>query len=296
MKSMEKSKKFPKILNMYAHKNFVLHTPNIEVTEKIDGSCIGFGLIDGELVIRSKGKELDLNNPDGMFAKAVEEIKSIQHMLFAEWFYYGEYLKSPRHNVICYERTPNKHIILFDAVCRGYYQPHNVVSLAAKTFGFDVVPLFHRGSIEDIDALANSIFEKQSFLGGQIEGIVVRNFDYITPDSTPDMVKVVTDSFKEVKKTRIHTKIPNEDRVKELFAQYNTAARFQKGIIRLKEQGLYTGENKDIGLLMKTVHNDLEEECAKEIKEALYKIYRKEFLKTATDGLAEYFYKMREEK
>ena len=32
----------------------------VEITEKLDGSQFGFGRVDGELVIRSKGREIDL--------------------------------------------------------------------------------------------------------------------------------------------------------------------------------------------------------------------------------------------
>lgn len=47
------------------------------VEEKIDGSQFSFGLIDGELRCRSKGKELILDAPEKMFSKAVATVREI---------------------------------------------------------------------------------------------------------------------------------------------------------------------------------------------------------------------------
>src|SRR3990172_1195654 len=91
-----------------------IFTSPVIVQEKIDGSQISFGLHEGELYIRSKGAVIHEAAPDKMFAAGVEAIKEVKQILRAGWIYRGEYLKSPHHNVLVYNRIPANHIILFD--------------------------------------------------------------------------------------------------------------------------------------------------------------------------------------
>src|SRR3990167_7531151 len=87
---------YPKILHIGDKQIADLFDQEVYLEEKIDGSMFGFGLVDGELVCRSKGKELDLENPDKMFEKGVEYIKSIKSKFPKDVFFYGEYLQKPR--------------------------------------------------------------------------------------------------------------------------------------------------------------------------------------------------------
>lgn len=50
----------------------ILDDPVI-VQEKIDGSQISFGVIDGEISIRSKGADIYPESPPKMFKKAVDQ-------------------------------------------------------------------------------------------------------------------------------------------------------------------------------------------------------------------------------
>lgn len=73
----------------------------VEATEKIDGSQLSFGVIDGELSIRSKGQQLHLGADNGMFNLAVKNIETIAGSLVANWIYRGEFLMKPKHNTLC---------------------------------------------------------------------------------------------------------------------------------------------------------------------------------------------------
>ena len=53
----------------------------VEVTEKVYGSQIGFGVIDGELIIRSKGSLIVPQQPNGLFKNATAYIISIKDRL-----------------------------------------------------------------------------------------------------------------------------------------------------------------------------------------------------------------------
>ena len=92
-----KSHGFPKIYTVGSTEVKDVFNGAVEITEKLDGSCIGFGIVDGELIVRSKNKELSLTKPESMFAGAVAYIKSIREKLQKDVF---RFLK-----IICLIRT-----------------------------------------------------------------------------------------------------------------------------------------------------------------------------------------------
>lgn len=161
---MDKSSAFPKILAI-GHKDIKsLFEDEVEITEKLDGSQFGFGIVDGELIIRSKGKEQDLDNPDKMFRVGVEYIKSIKDRLTEGVFYYGEYLEKPRHSTLAYDRIPKNNIALFGMVNQGIFMPYSNIKHEAERLGVDAMPLIYQGksSPEHVLELVKGV----SYLGG----------------------------------------------------------------------------------------------------------------------------------
>src|SRR5687768_920213 len=67
------------------------------IEEKVDGSQFSFGVIDGELMCRSKGKQLIMDAPEKMFQKAVDYVRSIAPDLPWGWTFRGEYLSTSKH-------------------------------------------------------------------------------------------------------------------------------------------------------------------------------------------------------
>ena len=57
------------------------------IEEKVDGSQFSFGLVNGELSCRSKGKDIVLDAPEKMFGNAIEVVKSLP--LREGWVYRG---------------------------------------------------------------------------------------------------------------------------------------------------------------------------------------------------------------
>src|SRR5579872_4175597 len=86
----------------------------VVIEEKVDGSQFSAQRINGELLCRSKGKEIVIDAPEKMFAKAVEAAQSCD--LHDGWIYRCEYPQSPKHNTLAYSRTPVKHLIVFDVM------------------------------------------------------------------------------------------------------------------------------------------------------------------------------------
>ena len=60
---------------------------DVTVEEKIDGSQFSFGVIDGELQCRSKGKQIIIDAPEKMFTEAVAMAKYISSVLQPGWVY-----------------------------------------------------------------------------------------------------------------------------------------------------------------------------------------------------------------
>ena len=275
------------------HRNIIsIWDYDVEVTEKIDGSQFGVTNTSNGLVVRSKGVVIDQDNVPNLFSPVVEYFQSIQHKLPIGIKFYGETLNKPKHNTLAYDRTPKNNFILFgvDDDIQGSWCEHDGLTIWAEKLDVEVIPLVYKGkaNFEKIKELVSEV----SVLGGtQAEGVVVKVYrNYLAGNlEFPLMAgKYVTEKFKEV-----HQKNPTfhsgKTKTEELFQKYNTTARFQKGVQHLRDSGELLGEPKDIGALMKEVNHDLIAECEDEIKEALWGIYRKDFLKVSSRGLAQWY-------
>lgn len=248
---------------------------NVIVQEKIDGSFIGFGVFNGELKIRSKGKEIILDAPEKMFDEGVNIIKQLfsEGKLTEGYMYCGEYLKKPHHNVLAYDRIPKNHIILFDIRTNiETYMPYADVVIEAERLGLEVVPLLHEGVIVNIETLKRFL-DSTSVLGGQkIEGYVIKNYKRFTIDGKVMMGKYVSEAFREVHKGEWKKSNPTSgDLITDIITSYRTPARMNKAIQHLAERGELTNSVKDIGNLIKEVHTDIIAECKEEIAERLWK-------------------------
>ena len=169
---------FPKIFTIGGHDYIrdIFDGP-VEVTEKVDGSQFAFGVFDGELMCRSKGKQQHVEQPDKMFEPGVEYLLSVKDHMEEGLVYYAEYLKGPHHNTLHYERTPRNHFAVFGIMdtknANVFMDSHTVLQFAAEAIGVDVVPLVYQGEIEQASEVLDMI-ERESYLGGaKIEGVVI---------------------------------------------------------------------------------------------------------------------------
>ena len=247
----------------------------ITIEEKLDGSQFSFGMINGKLLARSKGAQLDIENPEKMFGKAIESIKKISHLLKLNFIYRGEYFQKPKHNVLCYDRIPKDHIIIFDILNdKKEYLSYEDKKLEAERIGLETVPLIYKGDANNIELNSfNKLIDRVSCLGGaKIEGIVIKNYSKLSKDNSVLMGKYVSADFKEVHKNDWKKSKPetSKDVLLILTEEYKTKARYQKAILHLEEAGKLSLSLKDIPLIIKEVQKDIEEECIDEIKEKLY--------------------------
>jgi hypothetical protein len=276
-----------------AVKDVLLDGP-VCIQRKMDGSQISFGMqydfgIEqkyGDVVvsvphlcIRSKGAIIQPDMPPTLFKPAVDHIKSIAHLLPVGWTFRGEAICKPKHNVLQYGRCPNGNIVLYDVdMGQEDFEKPAQVRLWASELGVEPVETLFEGTLDSLDDLKKYLDLPDPLGNVLTEGIVIKCYGRYGPDKKTLMAKIVREEFKEVhKKTWKTPGQQKQEFMQELISEYATPPRFRKAIQHLRDRGDLTESPKDIGLLMREVHDDVEKECIDEIKDALYKHFKKEF-------------------
>lgn len=290
---------FPKIFSIGTdYIRDVFKDGPVEVTEKIDGSQFAFGKIDGELVMRSKGKVLIRHAPEKMFMRACAYVESIEHLLPEGLAFYCEYLQTPRHNVLKYDRVPHNHLMLFGV--RHVRGDSFLASAGSRAFldyaerlGIEPVP--HIGDIEIKNPVVLAeLLDRESVLGGaKIEGFVVKNYNrqfLLGGQPMPLMAgKYVSEAFKEVHRSSWKGEHTGKGRLETFMDSFCTEARWHKAVQHLREAGKLINDPKDIGLLVKEVHRDLAEEEKEAIKNWLFLNFIGDINRAAVKGLPEWY-------
>ncbi|KKK61001.1 hypothetical protein LCGC14_3018710, partial [marine sediment metagenome] len=208
------------------------------------------------------------------------------------WTYRAECLHKPRHNVICYDRVPRGHVILFD-VDGGEeaYLAHNHKLDEAERLGLECVPLLHVGKVDSADEL-RALLAATSVLGGsKVEGVVAKNYRRFAADGHALMGKHVSEEFKEVHKKDWRLRNPNQlDVLEDIVASLRTPARWSKAVLHLRERGELEDGPRDIGPLLKEVNRDVLEEEGEAVREKLFKwAWKKTISRGITRGLPEWY-------
>lgn len=263
---------------------------SVTVEEKVDGSQFSMARLNGELHVRSKGAVMYPDAPEKMFSAAVDVAKSLD--LKDGYIYRGEYLRSPKHNTLAYDRIPKNHIILFD-ICKigeeSYMDYWRKVD-EAERLGLETVPLLYEGKVESSEQLFEFL-ERTSILGGQkIEGFVIKNYHRYGIDKKILIGKYVSEAFKEVHQGEWRDSNPTRtDILQKLIQSYKTPARWNKAIQHLKEDGKLEGSPRDIGNLIKEVQRDVFDECYDEIKTILFNHFAPQIKRGIVGGLPEWY-------
>ncbi len=100
------------------------------------------------------------------------------------------------------------------------------------------------------------------------------------------MGKFVSEEFKEVHNKEWKEREPGQgDILLRLIDTYKTPARWEKARQHLRDAGALLNDPRDIGALIKEATRDVEEECAQEIKEALFAWAWPNIMRGVTGGL-----------
>lgn len=141
-------KAFPKIFTIGTDYIKDIFLEDVEISEKIDGSQLDFGKIDGILYFRSKGKQLFPEAPEKMFIKGLDYIISIQDRLPNNTIFFCEFLQKPKHNSLTYGRVPKNHLMLFavSGIDEKFYDNHHDY---AKELDIEPANIFFKGKINN---------------------------------------------------------------------------------------------------------------------------------------------------
>lgn len=294
---MEKISSYGKPLN-YGHRYLSgLNQEPCVVQEKIDGSQFSFAKMDGRLVCRSRSAQIDLEMPQALVGPTVRHLQSVVDRIPEGIVFRGEAMCKPRHNCLTYERVPRGHLVLFDVEAPRLQaltiHGHKVV-IERWAEVLEVEPVAHLGTLQPgfvlDEAWLNSHLEKPSQLGGKREGVVVKNYQRLGPDSKPMMAKLVSQDFKEANKQLWRgIKNPQAGVMEKLEAVYRTEARWNKAVQHLCEAGELEMVPQDIPKLLKEVNQDLLAEEQEAIKQMLFDHYWKPLSRAVTRGLPEWW-------
>lgn len=266
----------------------------VEITEKVDGSQFAFMKAGGELHIRSKGKVMVLDAPENMFVPAVDYVRSIEHTIPEGLVFYCEYLKTPHHNTLSYERVPVNHLCLFGVSdpCGSVFR-EGELTYFADNLGIEPVRVLYCGNVSGYEDFRHYL-DFDSALGGcKIEGVVVKNYGkqfLLGGQPMPLMAgKFVSEKFKEVNHATWkgdHTPKGKWETFKEAF---RTEARWEKAVQHLRDDGRLLNEPRDIGALIKEVQRDIVDEEQDAIKDFLFREFGSEITRKAIAGLPEWY-------
>ena len=311
------SKPFPKIWALgHRHTHNIFRGP-CEITEKVDGSQFAFGRINGEIVMRSKGREIpDIECDDKLFKPAVDHVRMFRHLVPDNTMFYTETLCRPRHNVLRYDRTPDGYMALFGVLNvegEKFVTDYNNLSHWASVMEIEAVPVLFYGQLivpVEGDAtnddrkgaeVAIKLLEKESFLGGtKVEGIVIKNYahDFLIGGQqyVPiQMAKYVSEVFKKQHDKNAYGNKARKQSIDEFIKSFRTEARFQNAVQHLREDGKLLGEPKDIGSLIPEINRDFDEEelCGfiDHITDKVVGDYVKQVRRTIISGFPEWYKK-----
>lgn len=277
---------YGKVLNL-GHRDLEdLLTPGdfVTIQEKYDGSQFTWLWDeDGALHCRSKGKVQfrpgdTPENADNLFRPAITHLMTVgcPRGVNGRVIFRGETLVTTTHNTLTYERVPEGFLVLFDAetVDGGGFWDHDHLLGWAKDMGTHLAQTFAPAVLDPDgpfwetevvteDLLRSFIDEGQSSLGGNLEGVVIKNYMRTNQRSGRPFLtgKLVDEHFKEVHKRSFKAKNPGPgDIIQGIIEALNTEARFEKQVQHLRDSGDLVNGPQDIGALMRSIKADVLEE------------------------------------
>lgn len=266
----------------------------VTIEEKVDGSQFSFGLFDGEFKCRSKGKEIDLRDPEKMFVKAIEYAWGLvaQGRLTDGVTYRCEFLSKPKHNTLAYNRVPHSGgLICFDIETElSTFMDMSIRAMECHRLGLECVPVLAAGMPVSLEYLT-ALLQTTSVLGGQkIEGVVVKNYSKFGLDGHPLMGKHVSEAFKEIHQGDWKERNPSSnDIIQRLVTKYRTPARWAKAVQHAEEQDRLESSPRDIGILIPAIRDDIIDECFEEMQGELWEWAKGKVMRGVTAGFPEWY-------
>lgn len=225
------------------------------IQEKIDGANTSIWVEDGKVICASRNNVLE-SGFNG-FVDYVKDHKGIQEMLKNNPTYrlYGEWLV--RHT-IQYKETCYKKFYLFDIMREdGEFLEVTQVYAVANKYGVEAPALLlacDRPTEEQVKELVG-----KSELGEKGEGVVIKNFGFVSNFGRTDYAKVVTENFKEENAICFGGNNKHSDSYWEMYIvnKYMTLPRIEKIMNKIQPTIDEKLDMKDIPRITNTAYHDL---------------------------------------
>jgi len=241
-------KKYSKIKNLETTES-LLFSLDVVVLEKIHGTNIRIGKVDGQFIVGSKNN----NMFDGEYHKKfdgygtwnwIQENNIQDKNLPDNTIFMGEFFGAGVAKEIKYfdPELRKKHFVVFDVFVDGTYIDHDDVIDLSMEYDFDTVPYLYSGSgitIEKLNELRNmnSKLAWENGIDTISEGIVIKPAKE-TRDHRDNRViaKFKSDKYAEKSKTRT-PRVPKErSKYFSLGYEYCTFGRVENCIDKLRQE------------------------------------------------------------
>ena len=288
---MHTLRSYPKIYNLGHPAIDSLFDDPVVVQEKIDGSQFSFGKVNGEVVCRSRGKQLAVDAPEKIFQPSVLTVMRSCGKLPEGYTFRGEAIARPKHNTITYDRVPLGNVVLFDVECApNRFLPHSEIEDWAVLLGMEAVRQFHEGRVNNLDEFKALLTNESQLGGSKIEGIVFKSSTLFGRDGKALMGKYVSEAFKEAHHESWGRANPQKgDILQQVIEGLRTEARWRKAVERSRDAGTLTHEPRDIGPLIQAIQDDVCEEEAETIMRAFWMWAKPHVRRGSTAGFAEWY-------
>lgn len=274
----------------------ILTADNVVIEEKIDGSQFRIQIeTDGTIGCGSHHQELSMVDSQFKLATSIAESIFAGHVPKERITIFCEYLKSPSHNTLTYERVPKQNLMLFDVLIGDKYLNRVQKEAFAAVWNMELTPCLYQGPGKDISIeKVNELIQGISVLGKtKMEGVVIKAYDtfydinlYPYLQGHFKMAKIVRPEFKEVNGENQSNQNNHLERIKE---KYRTTARWDKAIQYCKDQGLVTDSMADMKHVIPRIKDDLTTEEKDNIKEDLWKAFGDEIIRSSVRGVPEWY-------
>lgn len=245
----------------------------IQVTEKVDGSnaAIRYDVETGKLIAFSRKQQLNFNLTLNGFWNYVQTLNPSDFKNIPNIVIFGEWLIK---HTIPYKDDAYYKWYVFDAydVEREEYLPQSAVKQLAKTLGLIYIHVLYEGPFISWDHCRT--FCNSPAYGDKQEGIVIKNQTKLnSPYSrTPFVLKIVNDSFSEIKKDNHVKKIEDPQKLKarehvqEIVDKIVTSNRVEKEIYKMRDEGILPEKiaPQDMKLVAMNLPKRIYDDCLKE--------------------------------
>lgn len=292
---MEKDKftRYPHIENI-EEVPAIFDLPEIIITEKVHGSAMRIGVLDG--VSRIGGRRLEFTDlkPDtkeglgfiswvfdtGLDKKMLEAFSGHDVIIYGEWHGSGTPKKGWPQIQKGIRYLDGNDFRVFDIKVDGKYLPQGQIAEWAAKVGLKTMPVLYRGKPDG--KVLNSLIDTPSKVGEEngivdpentLEGLVIRPPEFVWDEKgDPVIAKYKVGKWAERASQKKHPKAPRAKALvpagaKEFAKEFVTATRLEHILDQLREAGISIGKSS-IGEVMKRMGQDVKREGASALQRA----------------------------